>query len=100
MLDVSNPWFWATHAGAELDLIVNLDGQRVGMEVKRTDQPRVTPSIRHALEDLRLDRVIVVHAGAHQFPISPRVDAIPAQTALTGGLLQTPRFAHEEEAGP
>lgn len=86
MLDVGNPWFWATHAGAELDLIVDLNGERVGVEVKRTDQPRVTPSIRHALSDLGIDRVIIIHAGAQRFPVAPRVEAIPAQQVLTGGL--------------
>src|SRR5215475_6362193 len=39
MLDVRDPWFWGTHTGAELDLIVDLDGERVGAEVKRTDRP-------------------------------------------------------------
>lgn len=86
MLDVGNPWFWATHAGAELDLIVDLNGERVGVEVKRTDQPRVTPSIRHALSDLGIDRVIIIHAGAQRFPVAPRVEAIPAQQVLTEGL--------------
>lgn len=84
--DVRNPWFWGTHTGAELDLMVQLDGERVGVEVKRTDQPRVTPSVRHALADLGLDRVIVVHAGQHRFPLAPRVEAIPAREALTGAL--------------
>lgn len=74
------------HAGAELDLIVDLNGERVGVEVKRTDQPRVTPSIRHALSDLGIDRVIIIHAGAQRFPVAPRVEAIPAQQVLTEGL--------------
>jgi predicted AAA+ superfamily ATPase len=87
MLDVSSPWFWGTHAGAELDLIVEADGARVGVEVKRTDQPRLTPSIRHALADLELDRVILIHAGKQAFPLAPRVDAIPAHQVLSGTTL-------------
>lgn len=87
MLDVSSPWFWGTHAGAELDLIVETGGARVGVEVKRTDQPRLTPSIRHALADLELDRVILVHAGQHAFPLAPRVDAMPAHRILSGTTL-------------
>ena len=85
-MDVANPWFWGTHGGAEIDLLVDVDGRRVGVEVKRTDQPRVTPSVRHALDDLGLDRVVVVHAGAQRFRLAPRVEAVPARTALTEGL--------------
>lgn len=85
-LDVDNPWFWGTHAGAELDLIVDVDGERVGVEVKRTHQPRLTPSIRHALEDLGLDRVVVVHAGGQRFPLAPKVEALPARQVMTDGL--------------
>jgi uncharacterized protein len=86
MLDVRDPWFWGTHTGAELDLMVNLDGERIGVEVKRTDRPGLTPSMRHALDDLALDRIVVVHAGTHRFPLAPRIDAIPAHEALAGGL--------------
>lgn len=81
MLNVRDPSFWGTHAGAEIDLLVTVDGQRVGIEVKRTDQPRLTPSVRNALDDLELDRVIVVHAGRQRFPLAAGVDAIPARRA-------------------
>ena len=86
MLDVHNPWFWGTHTGAELDLMVDVEGERVGVEVKRTDRPKLTPSMRHALDDLTLDRIAVIHAGAQRFPLAPRIDAIPAHEILTGGL--------------
>jgi predicted AAA+ superfamily ATPase len=86
MFDVHNPWFWGTHTGAELDLMVDVDGERVGVEVKRTDQPRLTPSMRHALDDLALDRIVVVHAGAQRFHLAPRVEAIPVHEVLAGGL--------------
>lgn len=86
MLDVRDPWFWGTHAGAEIDLLVTVDGQRVGVEVKRTDQPRLTPSVRNALNDLELDRVIVVHAGQQRFPLAAGVEAIPAAELLTTGI--------------
>jgi predicted AAA+ superfamily ATPase len=86
MLDVRNPWFWGTHTGAELDLIGDLDGERIGVEIKRTDRPSLTPSMRNALNDLALDRIIVAHAGAQRFALAPRVEAIPAHEALAGGL--------------
>ncbi len=55
--------FWATHAGAELDLMVVSGGTRLGFEIKGTDSPAITPSIRSAMEALRLDRPDVIHAG-------------------------------------
>ena len=70
-------WFWATHAGAELDLLVVRGRTRLGFEIKRTTAPRLTPSMRTALTDLRLDRLTVVHAGAHAFPLGDRVRAVP-----------------------
>jgi uncharacterized protein len=86
MLDVRNPWFWGTHAGAELDLLVEVGGDRIGIEIKRTDQPRITPSIRRALEDIELTRVLVVHAGDRRFQLAPRVEAIPARELLAVGF--------------
>jgi uncharacterized protein len=85
LLDVSDPWYWATHAGAELDLLVHSAGRPVGLEVKRTDRPRVTPSMRHALTDLDLDRLVVVHAGEQAFRLAERIDALPARVLLTEG---------------
>ncbi|HVT17121.1 MAG TPA: ATP-binding protein [Thermoanaerobaculia bacterium] len=69
-------FFWATHGGAELDLLVVRGNRRLGFEFKRTDAPRLSPSIRSALADLQLDRVDVVHAGDHSFPLAERVRAL------------------------
>jgi predicted AAA+ superfamily ATPase len=69
-------FFWATHGGAELDLLVVRGRQRLGFECKHTDAPRLSPSIRTALADLKLDRVDVVHAGDHTFPLADRVRAL------------------------
>lgn len=82
-LGVKNPWFWATHAGAELDLLVDVGGRRVGVEIKRTDRPKITPSMRSALVDLDLDRVIVVHAGDAHFALDPQVTAVGARQLLS-----------------
>jgi hypothetical protein len=56
-------YFWATHAGAELDLLVIRGRKRVGYEFKRTDAPRITPSMHSALSHLKLSQLFVVHAG-------------------------------------
>ena len=68
-------WFWATHGGAELDLLV-VQGRRRGFAVKRTSEPRITPSMRISLRDLKLDELVVVHAGRDTFPMAPGIRAI------------------------
>jgi hypothetical protein len=69
-------FFWATHAGAEIDLLVVRGRDRLGFEVKRTDAPVMTASMRAALEDLKLARLDVIHAGPRSFPMSDRVRAV------------------------
>jgi predicted AAA+ superfamily ATPase len=69
-------FFWATHAGAEIDLLVIRGQRRFGFELKRTAAPKMTPSIWTALEDLRLDRIDVVYPGEHTFPLAERVRAV------------------------
>lgn len=56
-------YFWATHNDAELDLLMLRGTERVGVEFKRADSPKVTPSMRIALDDLKLDRLCVVYPG-------------------------------------
>lgn len=75
-------FFWATHQGAEIDLIVQVGGRLHGFEVKRTVAPRVTRSMHSALEDLSLDRVDVVHAGSETFPLGQRIRAVAASRIL------------------
>ncbi|HEY5958064.1 MAG TPA: ATP-binding protein [Polyangiaceae bacterium] len=70
-------WFWATHQGAELDLVLLRDGKLFGVEIKRTDTPKLTPSIRNALQDLKLERVAIVHPGAKRYALEERVQAVP-----------------------
>lgn len=75
-------YFWATHTGAELDLLVADGTRRLGFEVKRTTAPGLTPSMRHALADLGLTRLDVLHAGAATFPLAPSVRAVAAHRLL------------------
>jgi uncharacterized protein len=66
VLHVAQPdeaYFWGTHAGAELDLLMFKHGLRVGVEFKRVDAPKMTPSMHTALNDLRLDALYVVYPG-------------------------------------
>lgn len=75
-------YFWATHAGAELDLLVDRGRRRMGFEFKRTSTPKVTPSIRSAVEDLELQEVVIIHAGDESFPLAKRVRAVAAGRIL------------------
>lgn len=70
-------FFWAVHTGAELDLLIVRGGLRRGFEVKLTDSPVVTPSMRSALENLRLDTLDVLYAGKEIFPMGDRIRAVP-----------------------
>lgn len=71
-------FFWATHAGAELDLMVTSGQLRLGFEIKRTVSPRVRRSLRSAIETLHLDRSYIVHGGDQSFPLADGVEALAA----------------------
>jgi predicted AAA+ superfamily ATPase len=75
-VDRADCYFWGTHGGAELDLLVVQGRQRLGFEVKRTVAPRISPSMRSALSDLRLDSLDLIHAGAESFPLGPGMRAL------------------------
>jgi uncharacterized protein len=75
-------FFWATHGGAELDLLVIRGSRRLGFEFKRTTAPTVTRSMRTALQDLRLDEIIVVHAGSRSYSLDRKVRAISLDRIL------------------
>jgi predicted AAA+ superfamily ATPase len=68
--------FWASHKGAELDLLVVRGLKRLGFEIKLTEAPTVTPSMRTALADLHLQRLDVVHGGEHTFQLAPKIRAV------------------------
>lgn len=70
-------YFWATHQGAELDLLFIKDGRRLGVEIKRMDAPVLTPSMRIALEDLKLEQLVVLYPGSTRYTLAERVDVAP-----------------------
>ncbi|MBI3823035.1 MAG: ATP-binding protein [Planctomycetes bacterium] len=89
-------YFWATHQGAELDLLLFKHGRRFGIECKRMDAPRLTPSMRVALADLKLDRLIVVYPGDQRYSLDKRVDVMPLAHLIGSGvdvrgILEKPR---------
>jgi len=80
-------YFWATHQGAEIDLILRRGDKLFGVEFKRADAPRITPSIRIALDDLKLERSAIVYPGTRRYALSDKTEAIPlAQLASPHGL--------------
>jgi predicted AAA+ superfamily ATPase len=70
-------YFWATHSGAELDLLLIKNGQRIGVECKRMDAPRLTPSMSIALQDLQLDRLVVLYPGPHSYQLDEKIIVLP-----------------------
>jgi len=70
-------YFWATHAGSELDLLVVRGQRKLGFEIKRTTSPSTTRSMHSALESLNLEHLWVVHAGEHLFPLGDDITAMP-----------------------
>ncbi len=76
-------YFWGTHGGAELDLLLFKSGRRYGIEVKRADAPRRTPSMASAFDDLGLEALAVIYPGDRRFEIDRRVVAVPAAELST-----------------
>ena len=78
---------WSTHSGAELDLLVVAGNRRYGFEVKRSEAPRLTPSMRSAFATLELERLDVIHAGTERYQLAPGIRSLPAtQLAATLGV--------------
>ncbi|MGA2546786.1 MAG: ATP-binding protein [Rectinemataceae bacterium] len=70
--------FYRTHAGAETDLVWSSEGRRLGAEVKYADAPRMTASMRHTIEDCRLDSLFVVYPGATGYSLAANTRVVPA----------------------
>lgn len=75
-------YFWATHAGAELDLLMVHRGRRIGVEFKRADAPRLTPSMKIALRDLELEALYVVYPGDRRYRLADAVEVVPLGALL------------------
>jgi hypothetical protein len=87
MLRIARPdeaFFWATHQGAELDLLMLKGQQRIGVEFKRADAPKVTASMKIAMDDLKLDKLYVVHPGLQRFMLADGIEAVPLWAMLPG----------------
>ncbi len=80
-------YYWATHSGAELDLLVIKDGHRIGIECKRMDAPRLTPSMRSAMQDLELERLFVIYPGPLSYPVAENISTLPIHAVANTTLI-------------
>jgi len=84
-------YFWGTHTGAELDLLLIKGGRRYGVEVKFQDAPRLTPSMRTALSDLELEHLTVLYPGDQRYSLDRRVTVVPLADVPKMPAVVTPR---------
>ncbi len=80
-------YYWATHQGAELDLLLFKRGRRIGVECKRADAPTLTPSMRIALADLKLDELRVVYPGEKRYSLTKQVQVVPLAQLVNASAL-------------
>jgi predicted AAA+ superfamily ATPase len=73
-------YFWHTHAGAELDLFWQHGGKNWGVEFKYADAPRLTKSMKAAMDDLHLERLWVIYPGNEVYKLSENIAVMPLET--------------------
>ena len=79
LINTRDAYYWATHGGAELDLLIFASGKRFGFEFKYADAPGLTRSMHVALQDLRLDHLWIVYPGSERYSLHERVTTIPLE---------------------
>jgi uncharacterized protein len=89
------PYFWRTHSGAEVDLLIELRGRVLPIEIKMGGEPQVTRGFKECMMDLKSPRGFIIHGGAHAFPLSPSVRALPVSlladpVSFRSALLRAP----------
>ena len=82
-LQPDDAYYWATYSGAEIDLVLFRRGRRIGVECKRADAPTLTPSMRIAVADLKLDELLVVYPGDKRYTLAAKVEAVPLAQLVT-----------------
>jgi hypothetical protein len=80
--DKNECYFWATHAGAELDFLVVRGKKRLGFEFKRTTAPKITSSMISAKKDLKLDVLTVIFYGNTSFSMKEGIRAVGAENII------------------
>ena len=80
LLQTRDAYFWGTHSGAELDLMIVIGGKRFGIEYKYTDAPSRSRSMSVAMEDLGLEHLWVVFPEGPEYPLDKRITAMPMKS--------------------
>lgn len=83
-LGLDDVYYWSTHNGAEIDLLFFQGGRMYGVEIKRADAPTLTPSMRIALNDLKLARIFVIYPGKKRYSLHKKVEVVPFDEILSG----------------
>lgn len=76
-------YFWATHAHAELDLLVFHQGKRLGFEIKYAKIPTLSRSMQVAFADLKLDSLTVIYPGEKNYSLNKAIQVIGLKNFLT-----------------
>ncbi|MCD4814626.1 ATP-binding protein [bacterium] len=82
ILEPGEAYFWATHNGAEIDLVFIKGNNRYGIECKHMDAPTLTPSMRNALQELELKHITVIYPGKQRYKIHKQVSVMPLETVI------------------
>jgi predicted AAA+ superfamily ATPase len=83
ILPVDDCYFWGTHGGAELDLLLLHDGRKYGVECKRIDAPRVTPSMTTSIVDLELEKLTIIYPGEKSYQLTDKIFVMPITSLAT-----------------
>jgi uncharacterized protein len=78
VLNTRDCYFWRTHTGSELDLMVVKNGKKLGFEIKYSDVPKITRSMNSVIEDLSLDKLFLIYQGKRKIQLQERIFALPA----------------------
>ena len=83
LVNTRDYYYWRTHAGAELDLLVIKEGKRIGFEVKNSESAKITRSMHTVIEDLKLDKLYLVNRGTRQVALSDKIELLPAELLVS-----------------
>lgn len=76
-------YYWRTHAGLELDLLVIKNGKKLGFEIKYSETPKVTRSMHQIIEDLKLDCYYLVYQGKHKLMLDTKIQLLPVSDLIS-----------------
>jgi predicted AAA+ superfamily ATPase len=80
VLESRDLYFWATQAGAELDLLLRIRGRQYGFEFKYADAPGTTRSMHIAVQDLALEHLWVIYPGHQEYSLDNKISVFPVDS--------------------